>query len=54
MAKGDALWFMTESRARATSRIYLSALAEAALVVFFVGTRAQAGWNKKRKLSRAL
>ena len=34
MAKGDALWFMTESRARATSRIYLSVLAEAALVVF--------------------
>ena len=47
MAKGDTLWFMTESRARATSRIYLSDLAEAALVVFFVGTRAQAGWKKK-------
>ena len=54
MAKGDALWFMTESRASATSRIYLSVLAEAALVVFFVGTRAEAGWKKKRKLSRPL
>ena len=53
-ATGDSIWYMTESRARATSRIYLSALAEAALVVFFVDAPAKAGWRKARKLSRAL
>ncbi|MDC2964296.1 DUF6150 family protein [Gammaproteobacteria bacterium] len=53
-AKGDSIWYMTESRARATSRIYLSALAEAAIVVFFVDAPAKAGWRKAKKLSRAL
>ena len=53
-ATGDSIWYMTESRARATSRIYLSALAEAALVIFFVDAPAKAGWRKARKLSRAL
>ena len=54
MAKGDSLWYLTKSRARASSRIYLSALAEAALIVYFVDIRAKAGWRKTRRLSRAL
>ena len=44
----------SKSRARASRRIYLSALAEAALIVYFVDTRAKAGWRKTRILNRAL
>ncbi|MBA58294.1 MAG: hypothetical protein CMQ40_03890 [Gammaproteobacteria bacterium] len=54
MAKGDALWFITESRARATTRIFLSPLAEAALIVYYVKSQAESGWRNNKQLGKSL
>ena len=48
--RGDCIWYFTDNRAEASSRIYLCSQAEAQAKVYFVNRYADAGWQKNQKL----
>lgn len=54
MAYGDKLWFITRLRGEASSRVYFGSRAQAELVICFVDTWGEAGWQKPHRLSGRL
>ncbi|OUU50940.1 MAG: hypothetical protein CBC12_04875 [Candidatus Puniceispirillum sp. TMED52] len=46
--KQEGLWFITEDWCEASSKIFITNKADSQLSVFFVLSRAQAGWKKER------
>ena len=53
-AFGEEAWYLTGSRAQATTRIFLCPRSQAQLIVYFVNTLQEAGWRGKPKLLKSL
>lgn len=49
LASGDALWFITRVRDDATARILFCDRGSAELLVAFVDSRGQAGWQRRHR-----
>ncbi len=54
LASSDPLWYVTENRAEASTRIYFCSRGMSELIVYFVQNRLEAGWQKKHRLQHRL
>lgn len=53
-AYGEGAWYLSENRAQASTRIFLCPRSQAQLVVYFVNTLQEAGWQGRRKPIKSL
>ncbi len=49
-AHGDSCWYVTREWGKASTRVYFSSRGRADLLVYYVGDRGQARWNRPHKL----
>lgn len=50
LSRGDSHWYVTKNKEECTSKLFFSSRGMASLIVFFVNSQGEAGWQKEHKL----